>query len=71
MVMSSTGVELDNDCAGEGQQKLQTTDPFSRLRGQLTSTNPHLSDSNKNLVLGSRWVLDTKTDWPTDLSAVT
>jgi hypothetical protein len=23
-------------------------------------------DSNKNLVLGPKWVLDTKTDWPTD-----
>jgi hypothetical protein len=31
---------------------------------------PHINkptiDSNKNLVLSPRWVLDSKTDWPTD-----
>jgi hypothetical protein len=31
-----------------------------------TSTKPQLSDSNKNLVISPRWVLDTKTYWPTD-----
>jgi hypothetical protein len=25
-----------------------------------------LSDSNKNLIVSHRWVLDTTTDWPTD-----
>jgi hypothetical protein len=36
------------------------------FKGRPTSTNPQLSDGNKNLVLGSRWVFDTITDWPTD-----
>jgi hypothetical protein len=33
-----------------------------RERERPTSTNPLLSDSNKNLVLVPRWVFDTKTD---------
>jgi hypothetical protein len=37
-----------------------------RPRQRLTSTNPQLSDSNKNLVVSPRWVLYSKTDWPTD-----
>jgi hypothetical protein len=35
-----------------------------------TSTNPKLSDSSKNLVVNPRWVLYSKTDWPTDPSVV-
>jgi hypothetical protein len=35
-------------------------------RGRPTSTNPQLSDSNKNLVLGPQMGPATKTDWPTD-----
>jgi hypothetical protein len=31
-----------------------------------TSTNQQLSDSNKNLVVSPRWVLYSKTDWPTN-----
>jgi hypothetical protein len=38
-----------------GQQKLQTTDPPCRQRGRPTSTNPKLSDINKNLVLDPTW----------------
>jgi hypothetical protein len=33
MVRSPTGLGPENDCAGEGQQQLKTTDPFSRQRG--------------------------------------
>jgi hypothetical protein len=43
----------------------QRTRPLVR-ESSPTSTNPQLSDSNKNLVISPRWVLDTKTDWPTD-----
>jgi hypothetical protein len=65
MVTSPTGLGLENDCAGEGQQ-LYTTDPPSRYRERPTSTNPQLPDSNKNLVVSPRWVLYSKLDWPTD-----
>jgi hypothetical protein len=50
MVASPTGLGPENDCSGEGQQQL-TTDPSSRQRKRLTSTNPQHSDSNKNLVV--------------------
>jgi hypothetical protein len=53
-------------CAGKGQQQLETTDQSPRQKGHPTSTNLQLSESNKNLVLGPRWVLDAKTDWLTD-----
>jgi hypothetical protein len=33
MVMSPAGLGPENDCAGEDQQELQTTDPSSRQRG--------------------------------------
>jgi hypothetical protein len=33
--------------------------------GSEINKNPKLSDSNTNLVLGPRWVIDTKTDWMT------
>jgi hypothetical protein len=32
MVMSPAGLEHENDCAGEDQEQLQTTDPSSRQR---------------------------------------
>jgi hypothetical protein len=67
MVASHTGLGPENDFAGEGQQKLSTTDPPSGQRERPTSTNPQLSDSNQNLVVSPRWVLYSKTDWPTDL----
>jgi hypothetical protein len=47
------------DCAVGGQQQLQTTEPSSRHIGCPTLKNPQLSDSNKNLVLGPGWMLDT------------
>jgi hypothetical protein len=66
MVVSSTGLGPENDCAGEVQQQLYTTDSSSRQRERPTSRNPQLSDSNKNLVVSPGWVLYSKTDWPTD-----
>jgi hypothetical protein len=54
------------DCADLGQKQFYTTDLSSRQRGRPTSTKRQLFDSNKSLLLGPRWVLDTKTDWPTD-----
>jgi hypothetical protein len=66
MVASPKGLGPDNDCAGEDQQQLQTTDPSSRQRERPTSTNPQLSDNNKDLVVSPRWVLYSKTDWTTD-----
>jgi hypothetical protein len=33
MVMSPAGLEPENDCAGEAQQQLQTTDTSSPQRG--------------------------------------
>jgi hypothetical protein len=53
-----------NDCADDDQQQLQTTDLSSRQRQRPTSTNPELSDSNKNLVVSPKWVLYSKTHWP-------
>jgi hypothetical protein len=53
MVSNPKGLGPDNDCAGEGQQQLQTTDPSSRQRERPKSTKQQLSDSNKNLVVGS------------------
>jgi hypothetical protein len=44
----------------------QMTDPSSRQRERPTSTSLQQSDSNKDLVLSPRWVLYSKTDWPTD-----
>jgi hypothetical protein len=39
---------------------------ISSERERPTSTNPQMSDSNKNLVVSPRWVLYSKLDWPTD-----
>jgi hypothetical protein len=66
MASSPTGLGPENDCAGEDQQQLKTTDPSSRQRERPTSTNTQLSDSNKNLVVSLRYVLYSKTDWPID-----
>jgi hypothetical protein len=38
MVTSPTAVGPENDCPGEGQQPLQTTDPSSRQRGYYLRT---------------------------------
>jgi hypothetical protein len=49
----------------------QRNDPSSRQRERPTSTSLQRSDSNKDLVLSPRWVLYSKTDWPTEPSVVT
>jgi hypothetical protein len=51
MDMTPAGFTPKNDCAGEGQQKLYTAGPFCRQRERLTSSNPQLSDNNKNLIV--------------------
>jgi hypothetical protein len=61
MVTSPTGLGPENDCAGESQKKLLTTDSSSRQKGRPTSVNPQLSASNKNLVVSPRRVLYSKT----------
>jgi hypothetical protein len=66
MVARSKGLGPKKDCAGEGQQHIQKTDPSSRQRERPTSTNPQLSDSNKDRVVIPKWLLYSKTDWPTD-----
>jgi hypothetical protein len=66
MVASPKGIGPEKDCAGEGQQHIQKTDPSSRQRGCPESTNPKLSDSNKDLVVSPRRMLYSKTDWPAD-----
>jgi hypothetical protein len=70
MVLSPAGLRPEWDCAGEDQQQQQITDPSFRQRGRYKITNPQLSEENfkkkEKLVVGPRWVPDTKTDWPTD-----
>jgi hypothetical protein len=56
----------ENDCTGEGKQQLQTTAPYSRQKNRPKSTNPQLSESNKNLVVSPRWMFYSKRYWPTD-----
>jgi hypothetical protein len=62
--MSPVGLGPPNDCAGEDQKQLYTRGPSSLQRGNPTSTNPGLYDSNTNLVLVLGLKPDTKTDWP-------
>jgi hypothetical protein len=38
---------------------------------KVPHTNKLTTDSNKNVVLSPKWVLDTKTDWPTDRQSLT
>jgi hypothetical protein len=47
MVARPTGLGLENDCAGEGQEQFQATDPSYRQREHPTITTPHLSESNE------------------------
>jgi hypothetical protein len=66
MVTSLTEFGSENDCAGESQQQIETTDPSSRQREGPIQTHPQLSDSNKDLVVRPIWVHYSKTDWPSD-----
>jgi hypothetical protein len=64
VVMSPAGLGPENDCPGEDQQLVNDRLVLSSERA------PHINklttDSNKNLVLGPRRGLGTKTDLPTD-----
>jgi hypothetical protein len=71
MAATPTGLGPGNDCPGEGQQQMLTTDPSFHQRERPTSTNAQMSDSNKNLVVSPRWVFYSHTDWPSDPSVVT
>jgi hypothetical protein len=68
MVVSSAGFGPELDCSGKAQKQLyeQITDTSSHQRGRPTSRIPHLSERKKSLVMGFRWEIDTKIDWPTD-----
>jgi hypothetical protein len=66
MVVSLAGLGPKKDCAGVAQQQQYTIDQSSRQTGRPVSTTQQLSDGNKNLVIDSRWVPDTGTDWQTD-----
>jgi hypothetical protein len=43
MLMIPVGLRSEKSCAGDGRQKLKSTDPTSRQRRRPTSTNPKLS----------------------------
>jgi hypothetical protein len=70
MIMSTAGLILEEDCPGEAQQQLKSTDPTSRQRGRPISETRNclkvIKKEGEKLVAGSRWMPDTKTDWPTD-----
>jgi hypothetical protein len=56
---------LENDCIGEASRnrKLQT---HALVRASAPNQQTRKCLTNKNLVVRSRWVLYSKTDWPTD-----
>jgi hypothetical protein len=55
VAMSPAGLGPENDCAGEGQQKLQTTDPSSRQKGCCIRTiTASVQLENKNSGRGSQ-----------------
>jgi hypothetical protein len=66
MIINPAGLGHEEDRDGETQQQLGKTGPSSRQRGRHTSTNPQQTGNNNNLVMGGRWMPDSKTDWPAD-----
>jgi hypothetical protein len=68
--MSPMGLRSEICCTCDVRQKLKGTDPISHQRGRPTSTDLKLSKKIirewEKLFAGSRWVPDTRTDWPTD-----
>jgi hypothetical protein len=62
----SRGIRTQEWLLWRGPAAIVKGRPFSRQRERPISTNPQLSDTKKNLVVSPRWVIDTKTDWPTD-----
>jgi hypothetical protein len=68
MVVRSVGLGPKSDCSGKAQKQLHSklqTHPLVR-EGALHQETCNCQTENKNLVMGSRWEPDTKTDWPTD-----
>jgi hypothetical protein len=61
IVVSSAGLEPKGDCSGKAQ-----THPLVR-EGAPQQESRNCQTDNKNLVMGSRWEPETKTDWPTNL----
>jgi hypothetical protein len=51
VVTIHAGVGLENDCAGEGQQELYTTDPSCRQRGCYIGTRTASVQLEKNKLL--------------------
>jgi hypothetical protein len=45
MLMTPVGLRSEKGCAGDTQQKLETTDATSRQRVRPTSTNPKLRNN--------------------------
>jgi hypothetical protein len=68
MVVSSAGLRPESDCTGKAQKQLYSklqTHPLVREGAPYQETRNRQRDK-RNLVMGSRWDPDTKTDWPTD-----
>jgi hypothetical protein len=66
--MRQQGREFCIDCSGKAQKKLYRklqTRPLVREGAQHQETRNRQTEK-KNLVMGSRWEPDTKTDWLTD-----
>jgi hypothetical protein len=61
MVTSPEGFGPENDCAGEGQQELQTTDPSSHQRGCYIRTMTASVQLKKKLLVVSLKELVVKT----------
>jgi hypothetical protein len=54
VVMSPAGLGPENECAGEGQKQMQTTDPFSRQRGCYIRTMTANIQLKKHIGRGSQ-----------------
>jgi hypothetical protein len=64
MAVSSAGLGPKSDCSGKAQKQLYSklqTRPLVREGAPQQETGNHQTE-NKNLVMGSRWETDTKTD---------
>jgi hypothetical protein len=70
MVLSPVGLRPDRDCTGENPAATVNYRPVLSSEKALQYIEPQLFKAHfkekYKLVAGSRWVPDTKTDWPTD-----
>jgi hypothetical protein len=68
MVASPKGLGPEKDCAGKGQQHTykRQTRPLVREGAPQEQDRNYCHTSNKDLVVSPKWVLYSKTDWPTD-----